>query len=203
MKALLLKDWLVTRKYLRMLLFMDLCFLAVGVFGTGSIEFFSVFPMVMWTALVSSLISYDERFHFDRTCDQMPVSRKLQVSEKYLLGLLYAAAVFAVCCLGVVRHYPAGSSARSLMLAAVLGAGFVPASLLLPLIFRLGMERGRIFYFVFYFGGIFLSTLGADAASGAVLVFGPRELVLCALLMLALYALSWRLSIRFYARREL
>ena len=67
MKALLLKDWLVTKKYLRMLLFMDLCFLAVGVFGTGSIEFFSVFPMVMWTALVSSLISYDERFHFDRT----------------------------------------------------------------------------------------------------------------------------------------
>ena len=202
MKALLLKDWLVTKKYLRMLLFMDLCFLVVGVFGMGSISFFAVFPMVMWTALVSSLISYDERFRFDKTCDQMPVSRKLQVSEKYLLGLLYAAAVFVICCIGVVRHYPAGS-ARSLMLAAVLGAGFVPASLMLPLIFKLGMEKGRVFYFVFYFGGILLSTVGADAASGAVLAFGPRELALCALLLAALYALSWRLSIRFYEKREL
>ena len=203
MKALLLKDWLVTKKYLRMILLMDLCFLAVGVFGMGNVSFFIMFPMVMGAALVSSLISYDERFRFDRTCDLLPMSRRLQVSEKYVIGLLYAAVVFLICCVGVARHYPAGSSARSMMLAAVLGAGFVPASLMLPLIFRLGMEKGRIFYFVFYFGGLFLSSLGADAASGAVLAFGPRELALCCLFLLALYALSWRLSVRFYEKREL
>ena len=203
MKALLLKDWLVAKKYLRMILLMDLCFLAVGVFGMGNVSFFIMFPMVMWAALVSGLISYVERFRFDRTCDQMPVSRKLQVSEKYVIGLLYAAAVFLICCVGVLRHSPAGSSERCLMLAAILGAGFVPASLMLPLIFRLGMEKGRIFYFVFYFGGLFLSALGADAASGAAFSFGPRELALCALLLLALYALSWRLSVRFYEEREL
>ena len=202
MKALLYKDWLVTKKYLRMLLFMDLCFLAVGVFGMGNIEFFSVFPMVMWTALVSSLISYDERFHFDRTCDQMPVSRKLQVSEKYLLGLIYLAIVFALCWIGVARHTPAGS-ARSLMTAAMLAAGLLPAALMLPLIFKLGMEKGRIFYFIIYFGGLFLSMVGTDAASDAALSFGTRETLLTILLLLALYALSWLLSIRFYAGREL
>ena len=203
MKALLYKDWLMTKNYLRMILFMDLCFLFVAVVGVGNIEFFTVFPMVMWTALVSSLVSYDERFRFDRNCDQMPVSRKLQVSEKYVIGLLYAAVVFLICCLGVLRHYPAGSSARYLMLTALLGAGFLPVSLMLPLIFRLGMERGRIFYFVFYFGGILLSTVGADAASGAAVPFGLRETVLCFLALLALYALSWLLSVRFYEKREL
>lgn len=202
MKALLYKDWLVTKKYLRMVLLMVFCFALTGIVGVGRVRFFSVFPMVMCAALVSSLISYDERFHFDRTCDQMPVSRKLQVSEKYLLGLIYLAIVFALCWIGVARHTPAGS-ARSLMTAAMLAAGLLPAALMLPLIFKLGMEKGRIFYFIIYFGGLFLSMVGTDAASDAALSFGTRETLLTLLLLLALYALSWLLSIRFYAGREL
>ena len=42
-----------------------------------------------------------------------------------------------------------------------------------------------------------------DAASDAALSFGTRETLLTLLLLLALYALSWLLSIRFYAGREL
>ena len=203
MKALLYKDWLMAKKYLRMFLLMDLIFIFIGVVGRDAVPFFAVFPLVMWSALVSSLISYDERFHFDQTCETLPVSRKLQVSEKYLIGLLYAAAVFALCLIGTLRRTPAGSAERHLMIAAMLASGFVPASLMLPAIFKLGMEKGRIFYFVFYFGGLFLSSIGADAASDAAFSFGPRQLLLTLLALLALYALSWRLSIRFYEKREL
>ncbi len=202
MKALLYKDFLVLKKNLRMVLLLDLLFVLVGFFGNVN-SFFLIFPMVMLAALVPSLIAYDERTHFDRFCDMMPVSRRLQVSEKYLLGLVYMAVIFCLCLPGVLRHYPSGSTERSLMMISMLAAGVVPTALMLPLIFKFGMEKGRIFYFLFYFSGILLANIAADAAGGAALAVGAKEILLALLAMLALYALSWLLSIRLYEKREL
>ena len=147
MKALLYKDFLVTKKYLRMLLMMDLIFVAVSIFGSSEAPFLTIFPLVMCAPTVTSLLSYDERFHFDRCCDSMPVSRKTQVDEKYLLALGYVAVIFLLCALGVFRRFPAGGE-RTLLLTAMLAGGLLPVSLLLPVMFRLGTEKGRIFYYV-------------------------------------------------------
>ena len=134
MKALLYKDFLVTKKYLRMLLMMDLIFVAVSIFGSSEAPFLTIFPLVMCAPTVTSLLSYDERFHFDRSCDMLPVSRKMQVDEKYLLALGYVAVIFLLCSLGVFRRLPAGPD-RTLLLTAMLAGGLLPVSLLLPVMF--------------------------------------------------------------------
>lgn len=202
MKALLYKDFLVAKKYQRMFLVMDLFFLGMGI--VGDVPFFLILPLAMSSALVSSLVSYDERARFDRTCDMLPVSRKTQVLEKYLLALLYVVPLFLLGCVGLVRHSAPGSQERALMMLGMLSAGLLPTALILPPVFRVGMEKARVFYYVFYFGGIALSGLAGSAAEEGGAVFSPAGLVpLAALVLLLLYALSCLLSIRFYEQREL
>lgn len=203
MKALLYKDFLAAKKYLRMLFVMDLIFVAVSIFGSSEAPFLTIFPLVMCAPTVTSLISYDERFHFDRSCEYMPVSRKTQVDEKYLLALGYVAVIFLLCALGVVRRFPAGSD-RTLLLTAMLAGGLLPASLLLPVMFRLGTEKGRVFYYVIYIASLAL-TYGASGVgvSGGQTQPGPGLFWGALAVLLALFALSWFLSVRFYQKREL
>ena len=201
MKALLYKDFLVAKKYQRMFLLMDLFFVVIGI--VGDVPFFLILPLAMSSALVSSLVSYDERAHFDRTCDILPVSRKEQVLEKYLLGFVYAAVLFLLGCVGVVRHFAPGTPERTMMLLTMLGAGLLPTALILPAVFRLGMEKARVFYYIFYFGGVGLSALAGGAADEGVSALPAGLFPPAALVLLLLYALSCLLSIRFYERREL
>ena len=44
MKALLYKDFLVAKKYLKMLFLMDLVFVAVSIFGSSKAPFLTSFP---------------------------------------------------------------------------------------------------------------------------------------------------------------
>ena len=206
MKALLYKDFLVAKKYLKMLFLMDLIFVAVSIFGSSETPFLTIFPLVMCAPTVTSLISYDERFRFDRSCDSMPVSRKTQVDEKYLLALGYVAVIFLLCTVGVLKK-PAGAE-QTLLLVAMAAAGLLPASLLLPVIFKVGSEKGRIFYYVIYIGSLIL-TYGAAGVStsnsgrSTVSALGPGAFFAALLVLLALFALSWFLSVRFYRNREL
>ncbi len=206
MKALLYKDFLVAKKYLKMLLLMDLIFVAVSIFGSSETPFLTIFPLVMCAPSVTSLISYDERFRFDRSCDMLPVSRKMQVDEKYLLALGYVVVIFLLCAVGVLKK-TAGAE-RTLMLTAMAAAGLLPVALLLPIIFKVGAEKGRIFYYVIYIGSLILTygAAGVGASDGvgqAVPVLGPGAFFAALLVLLALFALSWFLSVRFYRKREL
>ena len=203
MKALLYKDFLAAKKYLRMLFVMDLIFVAVSIFGSSKAPFLTIFPLVMCAPTVTSLLSYDERFRFDRGCEYMPVSRKTQVDEKYLLALGYVAVIFLLCALGVFRRLPAGAE-RTLLLTAMLAGGLLPASLLLPVMFRLGTEKGRVFYYVVYIASLAL-TYGASGVgvSGGQTQPDPGLFWGALAVLLALFALSWFLSVRFYQKREL
>ena len=86
-------------------------------------------------------------------------------------------------------------------LLAVLGAA-APA-ILLPIVFRLGAEKGRLAYYLVIIVFCVAATLGGDAVDVLRAISPIRlalPLLLCAVLLLLL---SWRLSIRFYRRREL
>lgn len=207
MKALLYKDWLVAKKYLKMFLLMDLIFVVIAIVSGKETPFLALFPPVMCAPVITSLLSYDERFRFDRACDMMPLPRKVQVDEKYLLALIYVGVIFLLCTLGVLRNYP-DRAERWLLMTGMLTGGLLPAVLLLPIIFRLGSEKGRMFYYVIYLGSLGLTYAASDAgtsADGEALrqSFGSNTFGLVLAFLLALYALSWRLSIRFYRTREL
>ena len=199
MKGLLLKDWYLTLKYLRMLILISLLFAAMSVFSPEN-GFFRIYPAVMFAMIPVSLYSYDDREKWTVYAQAFPVSRAQYVTGKYLFGALGMAALVALL---TVLYLISGAEGfvGAVTLSLVLGLG--SASLMLPVLFRFGAEKGRIAYLIFIGvicgGGAALSLAAPPEGGAAMPTPSPA---LCAG-MIVLYVLSWRLSVALYQKREL
>ena len=199
MKGLLLKDWYLTLKYLRMLILISLLFAAMSVFSPEN-GFFRIYPAVMFAMIPVSLYSYDDREKWTVYAQAFPVSRAQYVTGKYLFGALGMAALVALL---TVLYLISGAEGfvGAVTLSLVLGLG--SASLMLPVLFRFGAEKGRIAYLIFIgviCGGGAALSLAAPSEGGAAMP--TPSPALCAG-MIVLYILSWRLSVALYQKREL
>lgn len=195
MKALLLKDYCVLWKQLRFFLLFILIFSALpgGFNGVFAVTYAALLPY--------SCIAYDERSKWDQLAAMMPYTARDLVLSRYVLGWIAAAGA---CALSLVLQG---------VFSTLLETGFYPVTLVLaffaclttlaitlPLIFRFGVERGRLLMFLIIFlvcgsagalGGI------ADATSG----LPPAAVWLLLPVSLVLTVLSVPLSIRWYAHR--
>ncbi len=206
MKGLLKKDLYMIWAYGRMLLLISALFLAMSVFAPAEENFFFViYPVLLGGVLPVTLLSYDERFGWNRYCDTMPLSRKQIVNERFLMSLLSFLALYALTLLvQAVVLLPRGRAADLGQLAAVLPCfGLLAPAIMLPVTLRWGVEKGRLVYY-FFIGGLvaaglifskqFLGVSGAITRWGAALVLAASVLV---------FAASWLLSQRLYEKREL
>lgn len=195
MKALLLKDYCVLWKQLRFFLLFILIFSALpgGFNGVFAVTYAALLPY--------SCIAYDERSKWDQMAAMMPYTARDLVLSRYVLGWIAAAGA---CTLSLVLQG---------IFSSILDTGFYPVTLVLaffaclatlaltlPLIFRFGVERGRLIMFLI----IFL-VCGSAGALGAVAdtASGPPPAAVWLLLpvSLVLTALSISLSVRWYAKR--
>lgn len=196
MSALLLKDFYVLWKQLKAFLVLILVFSAIP--GGYNI----VFAVAYAAMLPYTCMAYDERSKWDQLADMMPYSTRQLVLSRYVLGWIAAAAA---CGFSLVLQA---------IFSAFLGSSVFPASLLvsffaclsimaitLPLIFRFGVERGRLlmFFLIFLVCGA-SGVLGAvtEDLSGAF----PSAVWLIVPATLVLTAVSIPLSVRCYARRS-
>ena len=207
MKGLLYKDFIMAMKYCRTYLVMCLLFLAAGVVGEENL-FFVFYPSLLAGMVSVTLLAYDERSGFLQYCACLPCSRAQYVSAKYLAGLLLQAAMTLLTAIAQsVRMGIAGvlslPALASILLMLITIASF-SSGVMLPLMFKLGVEKGRIMYYVMIgivCAGSAAATelFSADLSSG----MGLGAAAIAALVACGLYALSWRLSIRFYEKRSL
>lgn len=206
MKGLLLKDWYVMQKTCRAYLLLAVVFLAVSAFGDGNV-FMIFYPTLLVGMIPVTLLSYDERSKWQITCATLPCTRAQFVSAKYLIGLLAQLATLALTALAqAVRLHMSGAfhwSSWAALLAVLLSLSLVTAAITPPFMFRYGVEKGRLLYYV---------TLGAMCAASTVIglsgtaetaPFSAAALLVPVGAAVAIYALSWRLSIVLYRRREL
>lgn len=208
MKGLILKDLYMTRKYFRNYLFILILFLGLS-FSDGDNLFMIFYPGLIATMIPVNLLAYDERSHWDIYCGTLPVSRDMVVAAKYLLELLLLGAVYGLT-LGVQALRMTLNQEfdwqNFLVLMSLLWMVYLIAgSVSLPFMFKLGVEKGRMAYYVMIgiicggaaiSGYAFSNGLQADIPFGAVLVIG-------CLIAAAVFAGSWYLSILFYRKREL
>ena len=203
MRALLQKDWIVLKKYFKMYMLIVALFLCAGTINAKD-EFFVIFPLVMSAILTMALISYDERFRWDSYCAAMPISRRLFVSEKYLIDLIMAAIIFIPCVIGLASRHGLNSNEFSTVLLVMLGAALLMPAIMLPIIFKLGVEKGRLTYYIVIGFGIGISYIVSEALSYSVtLHLGIVSVLVAAVIFAVLFWYSWKLSIRFYEQREL
>lgn len=204
MKGLFLKDFYVAKKNLRAYLIMILVFTACSFGFGGSGGFFICYGVVCMSGITMSLISYDERYHWESYAGAMPLSRKQMVTEKYLLHLLMVLVWLPV--MAVVQRFqpePAFGGSAPVLLAVGLNIGLLMPGILLPILFALGVEKGRVGYYVVFLGGMILAATSDNLVTTGFLVPEALGTILLILLPLVVYCLSWWLSVRLYEKRVL
>ena len=206
MKGLLLKDWYVMKKTCRAYLLLVVVFLSISVFG-GENVFMVFYPAMLVGMIPVTLLGYDERCKWQITCAAMPCTRAQFVSAKYLIGLLAQLATLGLTALAQALRMTLNGGFHWLtwgtLLAVMLAMSLLTAAITPPLMFRFGVEKGRILYCVtvglMCGGSTIIGLSGAlDAAP-----FTVTALVGMVAAAAAVYALSWRLSIALYQKREL
>ncbi len=201
MKGLLLKDFYVMKRELRAFLFIIVFFTAFSFVGENN-SFFMFYGLIMLPIVNISLISYDERSHWDSFLETTPISRSTAVTEKYLLTLLLLLIWFPVVLLVyMLQHSSFGDFAQMLCISVYM-ALFFPA-VLYPFIFALGSEKGRFAYFIFIFAAMAAIAAGVNLMSEGAFSLSEKLSFILLLPPVAAYIISWRLSIGFYKKRIL
>ena len=208
MKGLLLKDWYMMKKYCRTYVLVVLLFLAVSVLNAESM-FFAFYPCLLCVMIPVTLLGYDEKSRWLLYSGALPYSRKQIVSEKYLTGLFLQAAVLIITgIVQAVKMSAAGSFSAGSFLLLMFSILFVSAfasSIPMPCIFKYGVEKGRIAYYVMV-GFVCASGTLASKVFGKLSPSGGNKALTYLILAFAaagVYILSWYLSVIFYEKREL
>lgn len=208
MKGLILKDLYMTVKYFRNYLLILCIFLAVSMVQADNL-FFSFYPFLICAMIPVNLLAYDERSHWDTYSLTLPVTRDMVVSAKYLIGLLVQGIVFLLTALvqgirfGMQDSFHLESYLVLMCLLAMVS--LFSSSITLPFMFKLGVEKGRMAYYVMIFaicGGAGIAGFAFNEQMQSTIPFGA-VLAIGVALAAAVYAGSWYLSIIFYRKREL
>ena len=201
MKGLMKKDFLMLWRASRAFLLICVLFIAMSAISQDNIIFLFM-PIMISGLLPSTLLSYDERCRWQEFSGALPVSRAQLVSAKYLLGLGCMTAILVLTLIVhlIVRRFPAQTLLS--MLGAIYGLSLFISAVSLPMMFKFGVEKGRLWYYA-----TLVLVGGASGASAGVAtdLFSeglPSFLWLIPVLGVVIYALSWLLAIRFYQKRE-
>ena len=206
MTGLLVKDCLTLVKQMKIFLVIIIVFSIVPGYNM------SAFAIVYSALLPMTALAYDERSKWDMLASMMPYRPRDMVLSKYLLGIGAVLAAVILSCvaqtvINAVRHTAAepGFIAGS---AVMFCAGLITLSLLLPFMFRFGVEKGRIALFVIVglaaVAAVFLSGKSEDAAS----FYASESISLSAVASVigaaaaVILIVSVLISVRIYSRKE-
>lgn len=206
MKGLLLKDFYMARKYCWTALIFMVVFIAASVLQDNSI--FVFYPCLLSGIIPVTLLGYDERSRWSEYCGALPYTKAQIVSVKYLMGLFTQIAVLVLSAVAqAVRMNLRGAFDVNLFLtlmALLLILFCFSTSICLPFMFKFGVEKGRLAYYVMIgvvCGGSVIGSKLFINMETVGLPAGGLMLILC-VATVALYALSWYLSIVFYKKRK-
>lgn len=204
MKGLLLKDLLNLKKQGNVYLLM-VGFYLVFSMVTENASFFGGMVCILSAMLPVTAMSYDERARWDKFALTMPISRKDMVISKYVLGLSFST--IGVIILFLCNLLTSLELSNNLIMSlSFLGLGILIMSLILPLLFKFGVEKGRILMMlIFFVPAIFIMLLPSLGVS----LSEPNETLLKTITYVTPFALVLTLvislltSIRIYQKKEL
>lgn len=212
MKGLLLKDWCQVRTSMKAMYLTVAFVLVIWVFSTSSAYVFPVsYAAVFLGILPINLLAYDQSVGWVEYGRTFPVSKKTLVAEKYLIGLFCAAAAVVIGGLFVtvipLRTGTAPDKDVLSLLAGSVCAILLINGIMLPLYYRFGAEKARMLYMLMFVGlgallggGALMDELQQNGTGSGPL---PVPLWLAAVLLLVvltLYAVSWRVSVAWYGK---
>lgn len=202
MLGLVLKDLYNLKTQYKLILGLFAFYLVMAVTG-GDSTMFSGVATLMAVMLPISTIAYDERCKWDKYALTMPVSRRQIVLSKYLLGgiLAVGAQVMNLIALRAAGVDLAENARYYLLIFAV---GIVYLCLVLPLLFKFGVEKGRLLMMAVLLAPtgavMYLSRAGIGLPGPEVMQYLPYAAPVAAA---AVIGISLMISMMIYSRKEL
>ena len=199
MKALLYKDFRILWKSTKAMLLLTVIFCLIP---NNSVMDMSLFFVVYTGMLPMSLLAYDERSHWDRLALMRPVTPRDIVRSKYVTGwyLTLGAGVLYLIGRLVFERMPLQEAVSQLALA--LAASLLFQAILYPVIFRMGVEKGRLTMGILVGVTVFLCLQGKLFQVGGVdgtSLAGSEPILFAAAVVLML--VSIRISEKQYEKR--
>lgn len=204
MKSLLLKDAYLFVKQCRQYIVVILIFLVVSAVGKES-NFMMTYPTLVMSLLPMTLLAYEEKDKWQAFAQCLPYSAKTIVLEKYLAGFITGSGMVLVSTMvqSIWGPYAGMQNAVLLLLASLFLVNLLAPAIMLPFLFKLGVEKGRIAYYIIIGAmGALASIATEKGTSGTFIALSPVTVLLVLAAVAGTYILSILLSIRFYQARS-
>ncbi len=206
MKGLLYKEFLSLKKYLHALVLLLVLYFGISVYS-GEVSFFAGFSAMAAVIVTFSAFTYDTYANWDRYALSLPLSRRDLVQGRYLFALSTVAICFLLnlACGGIILLFSKESFSLLLYSSfAVAGVSLLLISFIMPIAFRFGVDRGRIYAVVIALCivGVMIAAQNYAYALDRLLALLDRLLLLIPLLLAALVFFSYRLSCRICSKKE-
>ena len=213
MSGLVRKDFYVVKSMGRSYLFMFGVFAFLSMMGVyDGVAFLSFLAVMMLILLPINTFAYDEQSGWEKLAAATPAGRRGVVGAKYLFTVLLLAVGLALCAgiqasmyaFGIHGDGTLGEGLESAMITVC--AGGILNAILLPLIFRFGTQKSRIFFMIAMgvgtAGVVILMGVTAATETGIAWLTGAAALLMPVAAAAALMV-SYAVSLQIYGKKEL
>lgn len=207
MKSLIIKDFLVLKRYARIYLLIFAFYIVLGTFVDDA-SLLSAWIIFILAMMVLTSLSYDEQSKWNTLALSMPIKRDDIVKSKYVLSLSlltvgFLTSIISVIIINIVKQIPFTFNSI-IMQCIMLLIGLLFTSLILPISFKYGTEKSRIVIVILFlvpFGAIMLIEK-ANLIDGNTLknwmtyIMEHRSQAIAAIIIFAIliYAVSYLIS---------
>lgn len=208
MLGLIKKDLLMIKGNLRQAILFLVVFIILALQENNIIVILPVFVSMM---IFMTTFSYDEYNKWEAYAISLPVSRKNIVKAKYFASIiLWAIALLVTAVITVVMGIFEQNINYSEMIGMILGCVFsivLLEALMFPLIFKFGVEKGRIGVFIGVFViaallGFIFTGIDLENANGFIEFFNNYYYILIPLVAVILMVISYFVSKKIYLKKE-
>ena len=208
MLGLVKKDLLMIKGNIRQVILFLVVFLILAFQENNIIVIVPVFVSMM---VFITTFSYDEYNKWDAYAISLPVSRKNIVKAKYVASIiLWAIALLVtVVITGIMGLFEQNINYFE-MFGMILGCVFsivLLEAIMFPLIFKFGVEKGRIGVFIGVFAiagllGFIFTGIDLENATGFIEIFNKYYYILIPLAAVILLVISYFVSKKIYLKKE-
>lgn len=207
MKGLILKDFMNLKKYSKSLGLILLMFLGFG-FLSKDFSFLIAMVQILFAMMTIVTFSYDDIAKWDRYLLTMPIKRNEVVLSKYLLALIlvvvsFVLSLFVSFISGYITKVPF-TSEKFVQTGVICLLGIVLVSCLIPLTFKFGVEKSRLFIIAIAFIPtiliVGLKNLGVNPPTDEQIVLLVK---LSPVIVLLLLIASYFISCAIYNKKEI
>lgn len=161
MKGLMIKDFFVIRKQAKVLVGL-LIFYLVYATATKAVSMLAMITLLCVMMPITTM-AYDEKNKWDKYVLSMPVSRRTLVLSKYFFGIMLdLTGIVLVALISMIMVFFSDEMiiTEVLLMSVTFGAiGLVFLAIMLPILFKFGVEKGRLLMMLVIFTPVILGML--------------------------------------------